>query len=167
MRGLPYLYSGRTYTLRVRGRDKLGNTGEEAVATCLVSFTDTTPPPAPQARIAGTEPLRVVWQEANDAESGTAEYQMAAATAADLSANPDLLRWQSVGRGLECTYEGNAALPANYYIFVKAINGLGQESLTTIKAGMTLPAIPVTPAPPVPKIIVPPKEIKPGVTIIK
>jgi len=138
LRGLPYLYDGRTYTLRVKGMDNIGNIGEAATATCTVHFRDTTPPPAPAPRVVSTAPLKVVWEEANDQESGTAEYKVAIASNASLADRPDILRWQSVGRALEYKYAKKLALPARWCVFVKAVNGMGQESVGRVESRKTL-----------------------------
>ncbi|UCH36641.1 MAG: hypothetical protein JSV65_09880 [Armatimonadota bacterium] len=154
LRDVPGLRSGTTYTLRVRGRDHAGNVGDEATATCVVRFNDTTPPPAPRPRVVSARPLAMTWDEVHDQESGIAEYRVAAASDASLVDAPDLLRWRSVGRALQFS-EVELVLPKGACAWVKAINGMGQESVGTVG-----PAIPiVAPTRKVPAL--PPKQAPP------
>ncbi|MEW6771114.1 MAG: copper amine oxidase N-terminal domain-containing protein [Bacillota bacterium] len=155
LRDLPYLRDGRTYTLKLQARDRAGNTGGAATATCVVHFTNTTPPPAPQPRVINTTPLKVSWEEVRDSESGIAEYQVAAGSRLASMEAPDLLSWRTVGRNLE--YENPAvSLPSPvllgpaWQVWVKAINGVGQESVRVVYGQPR--AIVVEPKPTVPRI---------------
>jgi hypothetical protein len=128
LRDVPGLRDGTTYTLRVEGQDKAGNVSEEATATCVVHFSDTTAPTAPAPRVTSGDPFTVAWDEVYDQESGIAEYHVAVGSDPSLAANPDLVRWQSVGRALRFS-KAKFALPKRYCVWVKAVNGAGQESV--------------------------------------
>ena len=157
LRDVPGLHDGITYTLRVKGQDNAGNVSEEVTATCVVRFSDTTPPPTPRPRVVSGDPFTVAWDEVYDQESGIAEYQVAVGSDPSLVAKPDLLRWQPVGRALRFS-KAKLALPKRCCVWVKAVNGAGQESVGTASSVGVLMPQPKIPAP----VVKPRKETQPA-----
>jgi hypothetical protein len=131
LRNMPYLRNGGNYAIMVKGRDKAGNIGEAATANRVVNFRDATPPPATRPKVKSAKPLAISWEEVCDPESGISEYRIAIASSERATARPDILPWRSLGNAREFK-AAKMSLPKNYVILVKAINGVGLESLSSI-----------------------------------
>jgi len=121
---LPYLYHGHTYTFTVRGVDRAGNVGEAVSQDCVVRYGNALFPPLMKIRILKGPPPKIVWEEVIDTVAGIAEYQVAVSTGNKPGS------WYRVGNALE--YELSKAPGKNWRVWVKAINGLGKESVSSI-----------------------------------
>ena len=136
--------SGATYYLRVRSVNGCGVAGDERVVSVICHLEDSTPPTPPVVNILRQpppmgaspsaihwetlRPLKILWLQSNDMESGIYEYKCAVGKSAGAD---DVVPWTSVGRRHEFNLPDS--LPYGTLFFsVKAINGAGLETVSTV-----------------------------------
>jgi hypothetical protein len=122
------LTGGEEYILEAVAYDRAGNESARAEARVTITFTDTTPPPAPRLYVANPSVCAVEWDPVFDSESGLREYFVAVGSLFGSPASPDLVPWTSVGRQ---TRYSNPAITTFGRIWVKAVNGAGLETVAT------------------------------------